>query len=182
MKFRNDTQRYGVLSIGLHWLVAVQIIALFGLGLWMVEMDYYHSWYRQAPWLHKGIGVVVLLLVMMRIGWQHISPRPRDLDSLTRSEKLAAHAMHLALNLLVVLLAVSGYLIVTAQGDPLVVFDLFSVPALTDDIANLEDTAGEVHEALAWGLILLAGLHALAALKHHFVNHDATLLRMLGRH
>ncbi len=182
MKIHNDTQRYGLFSIGLHWLVALLIIGLFGLGLWMEDMDYYHSWYRQAPWLHKGLGALAVLLVILRIAWQKLSPRPDDLDSMQRWEILVAHAAHLLLNLLVLLLAISGYLIVTAKGDPLVVFDLFSIPALTDSIANLEDLAGEVHEALAWGLMALAGAHALAALKHHFINHDATLLRMLGRH
>jgi len=75
----------------------------------------------------------------------------------------------------------SGYLISTADGRPISVFGWFEVPALLTSIPNQEDVAGLVHEYLAWGLVILAGLHGLAALKHHFIDRDPTLLRMFGR-
>jgi cytochrome b561 len=76
---------------------------------------------------------------------------------------------------------VAGYLISTADGRPIEVFGLFNVPATLHGLADQEDIAGEVHEIFAWVLILLAGVHALAALKHHFINRDSTLIKMLGR-
>jgi cytochrome b561 len=82
---------------------------------------------------------------------------------------------------LMLALMIAGYLISTADGRPIDVFNLFSVPATLHGLADQEDIAGEVHEILAWALVLLAGVHALAALKHHFINRDSTLLKMLGR-
>jgi cytochrome b561 len=82
---------------------------------------------------------------------------------------------------LMLALMIAGYLISTADGRPIDVFNLFSVPATLHGLADQEDIAGEIHEILAWALVLLAGVHALAALKHHFINRDSTLLKMLGR-
>jgi len=90
--------------------------------------------------------------------------------------------MHHALYLLVFLIGIRGYLISTADGRALSVFGWFEIPALVTSVDNLEDRAGDVHYLLAVALMILAGVHALAALKHHFIDRDATLTRMLGRH
>jgi cytochrome b561 len=87
---------------------------------------------------------------------------------------------HGLLYLLLFALMVSGYLISTADGRGLEVFDWFAIPATLSGLKGQEDLAGEVHLYLAWSLILLAALHALAALKHHFIDRDITLKRMLG--
>ena len=77
-------------------------------------------------------------------------------------------------------LMISGYLISTADGKSIDVFGLFAVPAIISDIPNMEDVAGKVHWYLALLLISLTGLHTLAALKHHFIDEDQTLRKMLG--
>ena len=74
---------------------------------------------------------------------------------------------------------IAGYLISTAEGRPIEVFGWFAVPATFYGPENQEDVAGEIHEILAWLLILLSSGHTLAALKHHFIDRDATLRRML---
>ncbi len=180
MQIKNSSRDYGLVSISIHWLVAALTISLFALGLWMADLDYYDSWYQRAPWLHKGVGVSVFALLLLRLCWLRFNPKPAALSA-RPWESLLAHAAHMLMNLLIVLISVSGYLIVTARGDPLSVFGLVQIPALIDGIDNLEDSAGEVHELLAFGLIGLAGLHALAALKHHLIDKDRTLLRMLGK-
>ena len=76
---------------------------------------------------------------------------------------------------------ISGYLISTADGRAISVFGWFEVPATITSIPKQEDVAGLVHQYLAWGLVIFSGVHALAALKHHFIDRDATLNRMLGR-
>jgi cytochrome b561 len=81
---------------------------------------------------------------------------------------------------LIYMLMLSGYLISTADGRSIMVFDLFAVPASISGLPNQADIAGKVHEWLAFALIALAGLHTLAALKHHLVDRDRTLRRMLG--
>ena len=53
--WRNSDQAYGIIAIALHWLVAVAVLGLFGLGLWMVDLTYYDTWYRTAPSIHKGL-------------------------------------------------------------------------------------------------------------------------------
>ena len=74
---------------------------------------------------------------------------------------------------------ISGYLISTADGSGIDVFGLFEVPSVTGRQNGLEDSAGLVHYWSTWALVVLAGLHGLAALKHHFIDRDATLKRML---
>ncbi|MDT8386028.1 MAG: cytochrome b [Thiogranum sp.] len=174
----NTDDSYGRISISLHWLIAVAVIGLFALGLWMVELDYYDPWYQRAPELHKSAGVLLFGLVLLRLVWHYSNPRPRPVGS--RWESRAATLAHASLNLLLLATLVSGYLISTADGRPIDVFGLFQVPATLAGLQNQADLAGKIHELLSFILIGLAGLHALAALKHHFINHDATLRRMLA--
>ena len=181
VKLRNHKDGYGLVAVLLHWLVAVAVCGLFGLGLWMTGLTYYDSWYRQAPWLHKGIGVTLFLVVAARLVWRLLDPQPAPLPSHAAWERRAAGIAHRLLYLLLFAVMLSGYLISTADGRPLEVFGLFSIPAAVTGIENLEDTAGRLHLLLAWSLVGLALLHALAALKHGLFDRDRTLLRMLGR-
>lgn len=181
MQLRNSSSRYGFVSIVLHWGIALAVFGLFGLGLWMVGLDYYSSWRHTAPELHKGIGLSVLALMLVRVVWRFLSPpppAPANHGALTRAAAKVGHAV-LYLGLFAVLIA--GYLISTADGAGIPVFGLFEVPALISGLPDQADIAGVIHLYLAWGLVILAGLHGLAALKHHFIDRDATLTRMLGR-
>ncbi|MAE21101.1 MAG: cytochrome B [Pseudomonas sp.] len=176
MALRNTNERYGWISILLHWCVAIAVFSMFGLGLYMVELTYYDAWYKGSLDLHKSAGIVLALVVIARFIWRLSNPSPRGLSP-SALENLAGHLAHLALYGLMAALFVSGYLISTADGQGIDVFGWFSVPAtLTGD--GQEDIAGEIHEWLAWGLISLVGLHAAAAMKHHFINRDDTLKRM----
>lgn len=175
--WRNAQNNYGWISIGLHWLVALCVVGLFGLGLWMVELTYYDPWYQRAPDLHRSAGVLLFFVMLARLAWHLGNPLPRL--SGARWERHAARLVHALLYLLLYALMVSGYLISTADGRAIEVFGLFSIPATLTG-KNQEDIAGLVHEVLAYGVIGLAGLHALAALKHHFIDRDNTLKRMLN--
>ncbi len=179
MKLRNDDTRYGWIAIGLHWLVALTVFALFGLGLYMVELGYYDPWYRAAPDLHRSVGLTLLAVAVARLGWRFFSAPPAPPASHQRWERLAARLAHWALLVLLFTAMISGYLISTADGAGIQVFGLFEVPSLTGRQSGLEDSAGLVHYWSTWALVVLAGLHALAALKHHFIDRDATLKRML---
>jgi cytochrome b561 len=181
MHWRNSSTRYGLLSILLHWVMAVCVFGMFGLGFWMVDLDYYSSWYKTAPDLHKSIGLCLLALLLLRLLWRRVSPAPSPLASHGLWTRRASKAGHWLLYALMLLLMLSGYLISTADGRGISVFGLFEVPASLTSIPDQEDVAGLIHEWLAWALVVFAGLHGLAALKHHFIDHDATLKRMLGR-
>lgn len=180
MSARNSEVTYGWVAILLHWTVAVAIVGLFVLGFWMVDLSYYDPWYRQGPDIHRSVGIVLFLVMLFRIGWRVVSPAPRPLANHRRWEILAAHAAHLLLYLLIFVAMVSGYLISTADGSSIDVFGVFEVPSVTGQIKGMEDTAGLVHYWSTWALVVLAGIHALGALKHHLIDRDKTLRRMIG--
>jgi cytochrome b561 len=181
MQWRNSSARYGAVSILLHWLVALAVFGLFGLGYWMVALDYYSGWYKTAPDIHKSIGILLFFVMLVRMLWRGFSPSPSSLPEHGRLTRLGSKFGHAFLYLGLFVLMLSGYLISTAEGRGISVFGLFEVPATLTSIPDQEDIAGLVHEYLAWALVVFAGIHALAALKHHFIDRDRTLLRMFGR-
>lgn len=180
MRARNNQTQYGWVAIVLHWLMAPAIIGLFVLGWWMRQLSYYDPWYQQAPTIHKSIGVLLLLLLLLRLLWRLVNTTPQIEPGIRRWQVVAAKGAHNLIYLLLFAIMLSGYLISTADGRAIEVFNWFSVPATFQGIPNQEDIAGTVHEILAWSLIILVAIHALAALKHHFINRDNTLLLMLG--
>ncbi len=177
----NSKQHYGWLAISLHWLTAICVIGLFALGFWMVDLGYYDQWYKPAPALHKSIGICLFIVMLARIAWRLKQVQPEPLSTHTALEVKAGHMMHLTLYIMLIAIMLSGYLISTADGRAIEVFELFSVPALGSLIENQEDLAGGFHKYAAYTLIALVVMHAAAALKHHIIDKDNTLKRMLGR-
>ncbi|WP_312241547.1 cytochrome b [Pantoea sp.] len=180
MAWRNSSQEYGHFSILLHWLMALAIYGMFALGLWMVGLGYYDSWYHSAPEIHKSIGIILFALLIFRLLWRIISPPPASLATYTPLVRYSAIAMHWLLYSLLLAILISGYLISTADGQPISVFGLFNVPAFIRGAGEQADLAGDIHLWLAWIVVVLSVLHGLAALKHHFIDRDITLKRMLG--
>lgn len=180
MQVRNSSSNFGVVAVAIHWLVAVAVFGLFGLGYWMVDLSYYDDWYRTGPDIHRSIGILLLLVMLFRLVWRLFNPLPRALPSHSRLEVLAAHGAHALLYVLIFVAMASGYLISTADGSAISVFNWFDVPSVTGQIKGMEDTAGLVHYWSTWALVVLAGLHGLAAIKHHLIDRDDTLRRMLG--
>ena len=172
-----DTQtRYWLVTISLHWLIAAVIIGLFALGLWMVDLNYYHPWYQRGPAWHKGLGILMLGVLLVHLAWRAINSDPVAIGA--PWEQTLARWVHNLLNGLLLAVLISGYLISTADGRSIEVFGWFSVPASLYGLENQEDLAGFIHAMLAYLLIGLAGMHALAALKHHFIDGDEILKRM----
>lgn len=181
MQWRNTSARYGLVSVLLHWLVALAVFGLFALGFWMVGLSYYDPWRQSAPDLHKSIGILLFATMLLRVLWRLVNPAPAALENHGALTRLASKLGHAALYLGLFGVMISGYLISTADGRGIEVFGLFSVPATLTGIEHQEDIAGDIHEYLAWGLVIFAVVHGLAALKHHFIDRDSTLLRMFGR-
>lgn len=177
---KDSKTRYGWVTITLHWTVVLMVITLFVLGLWMVELDYYHPWYNRAPDIHRSIGVCVVLLMVLRLIWRMATPTPDPLPTLATWEARASVTVHLVFYVLVPLVGCAGYLMSTADGRGVEVFGLVEIPATITGLENQEDIAGNLHYYLAVTLIVLAGLHGVAALKHHFVDKDRTLKRMVA--
>ncbi|MGR5063030.1 cytochrome b [Photobacterium sp. DNB22_13_2] len=173
-----ERKAYDGLSILIHWLTAITVIGLFAAGLWMVDLNYYSQWYKPVPHWHKSVGICLAALTLFRLVWKHIKMQPSIEGEAW--EIAAAKMAHALIYILLIGIFTSGYLISTADGRAIEVFDWFAVPALGELFPNQADIAGEVHYYLAFTLIGLTSLHALAALKHHFINKDNTLKKMLG--
>jgi cytochrome b561 len=179
MQIRNSSSGYGALMVLMHWIVAVAVIGLFALGYWMVDLTYYHEWYNRGPDIHRSVGMLLLFLMVFRVAWRGVNKKPAPLPDHSRWEVFSAQAVHLLLYILLFVAMISGYLITSADGSAIDVFGWFSVPSVTGQVKGLEDTAGVVHYWSTWALVALSAAHAAAAVKHHVVDRDNTLRRML---
>jgi len=179
MALTDRGDRFGGLSIINHWLLAFLVIGMLAFGLYIEDLP-------KSPeagvliGVHKSIGVLVLILAAWRVVWRSFNGFPDDIAEMKSWERLSARVMHYALMVLVLAMPLSGYVASSAAGHPVGLFGLFSLPALPENKA-LSSAAGEAHEVIATLLMILIGLHILAAVKHHVINRDATLKRMLGR-
>ncbi len=180
MPLKNTATTYGWVAVAFHWLSAITVFSLFGLGLWMVSLDYYHPWYKEGPDLHRSIGVVLVVATLLRFVWRCLNIKPVA-EPGPRWQVKVAGIVHGLLYGWFFLMLISGYLITTAKGQGLEVFNWFEIPAYITDIENLEDRAGVVHFYLACIFMGLVAVHAGAALYHHFIKRDATLRKMLGK-
>lgn len=179
MAWASTEERYGLVSIALHWAMAVMIIFLFFWGRHMTGLEYTHPWYHLLPSLHKSLGLIVLALLVIRTAWMLFDRKPTPVP-MPDWERITASVVQKFFYLLMFGITFSGYLIPTADGRPVEFFNLFELPAIALDIDRQEDIAGDIHRLLAHVIMAVVVLHGLAALKHHFLDRDETLLRMLG--
>ena len=180
LPLKNTPQKYGLIAILFHWLAAIAVLALFATGIYMVELTYYDSLYNKLPAWHKSVGILLGLLMILRFIWMVFTTGPDRISGMGLWQWRLARIVHWVMLLLIVAIIGTGYLIPTAEGEGINVFDWFTVGALIQGYENQADIAGEIHEYLAYLVIGLVVLHTLAALKHHFLNKDRTLKRMLG--
>jgi len=177
--FKDSSSGYGIVTITLHWVSALLIFFLFGLGVYMRGLDYYSTWYHRGPELHIALGILVLALMLLRLFWRLRGPQPDAITSISKANVAAASLVKVLLYLGVFIICVSGYLITTAEGEAANFFGIFSIPATLKLTADQVDLAGKIHKYVAWSLVFVAVAHAGAALFHHFFKHDKTLVRML---
>ena len=181
MLIKNTKARFGLVSKALHWTAAALMLGLIWLGWYMVDLTYYDKWYNASLHYHKSLGLLVLVLALVKIGWQWRTRAPAPLPSLKTWERVGAKLMHYVLWGMLLLLPITGYLISTSAGKPIQLFNWFELPPLVEVDEALRELAIAVHYYLAYAALLLIAAHAGAALKHHFINRDDTLKRMLWR-
>lgn len=177
-QLKNSLNTYGWMHIALHWGMALLVLGMYPLGLYIVSLGYYDPGYRVYPDWHRSTGIVLAILLLCRLGWRLFNPTPVSLAQ-QQWERWAAHLAHFTLYLLLMLVLASGYFLSTADGRSIQVFNWFEVPA-SPWFRRQEELAGSIHFYAATSMMVLITLHLLAALKHHFINHDMTLKRMLG--
>lgn len=177
MQLTNSASRYGIVAIFLHWLMAILIIGLLILGLYMVSLPISHEKLKLYGW-HKEYGLLILALVLFRLPWRLFNMTPQL--SLPLLEKLAARTVHWAFYIFMFAMPITGWLITSAAGLPVSFFGLFVLPDLISPNEEQRILFQEIHQWLGYGLIVTIVLHASAALKHHFINKDDILRRMIS--
>ncbi len=178
--------RYTSVAITLHWLIALSIIGLLAMGLVMTEKDLLPQelQFRMFQW-HKSLGLSVLVLSVLRLVWRLLHKPPALPAHMPLWEKFAAKGTHFVFYLLMLAIPLSGWALVSTSswGLPTVWFGLFEWPHLPlGDLPNKEQinhTASDAHELLAYLLIGLLGLHIGAALKHYLIDRDEVVSHMI---
>jgi len=171
-------KKYTPTAIALHWLMALAIIGMFTLGFYMADLPLSPNKLKLFSW-HKWAGISIFLLAIVRLGWR-VAYRPPALpEHMGRAEQFVARAGHRLLYVLMFAIPLSGWLMSSAKGVQTVFFGVLPIPDLLEKNKELGDLLQTIH----WGLNLLLAVtvigHVAAALKHHFVDKDDVLIRML---
>lgn len=171
-------KKYTNVAVALHWLMALALIGMFSLGFYMAGLPLSPNKLKLFSW-HKWAGVTLFILVSVRLAWRIAHRAPPLPEQMSRGEQLLARAGHRLLYLLMFAIPLSGWLMSSAKGVQTVYFGMLPIPDLLEKNREL----GELLQTLHWGLnLLFAALvigHAAAALKHHFIDKDEVLTRML---
>ena|SRR2546425_3135880 len=180
-RIENTGHRYGAVAVLFHWLMAILIIALAGLGLYMVALPDVGFDTKKITLIlyHKEFGLLVLVLVVVRLAWRLTNIIPQLVAHLPDWQKIAARFVHLSFYALMFALPITGWLMSSAAGIPVSLFGLFTLPDFLPHDEYLFQRLIEIHKWLGYGLIVLILVHVGAALRHHFVFRDDTLRRML---
>jgi cytochrome b561 len=172
------SHRYTGTAIALHWIVAALIVGAFVIGLIAVELAVSPQKLKLYSW-HKWTGISIALLALVRIGWRLWHPAPALPPEMARWEQRVATGTHVLLYMLLLAIPVTGWLMSSASGFPVVYFGVLPLPDLVAKDKSLADALKLVHYALNKTLLVLVVLHVAAALKHHVLDRDDVLTRML---
>lgn len=174
----NAAQRYSAPAVALHWIVAALILFNLGFGLYAVDLPLSARKLRLFSY-HKWIGVTVLLLAAARLWWRlgHAPPAPPA--SMTPREARLAGATHTLLYVLFFAGPLTGWLFSSAAGFQTVYLSVLPIPDLLPKDKALADFFRLAHRSINYTMAAVIALHVLAALKHHFLDRDDVLLRML---
>ncbi|WP_419903701.1 cytochrome b [Kiloniella sp.] len=178
MQLKNSPDKYGAVTKFLHWFTAILIIGHIPFGWWMgtLPVSLEKVWHYN---LHKSLGIVILVLVLLRILWRYISPPPPPPNTVKNIEKIAAHTVQYGLYAALVAQPVVGIIHSWASGYPIVFFNSYTIPNLISSNKTIADWLSTTHFLLGWGIAALIVVHISAALKHHYLDKDLILVRML---
>ena len=181
----DQREKLSTTTVVLHWIVGLSVLGLLTVGIYM---DQTHT-YALYP-LHKSFGVLIFFLIVARVVWRIKNGWPEPVGEYPKAEQLLAKIVHYVLLVGIVLMPISGFLMSAVGGSGVEFFGLEWV-ARNPDPANPSETvshnstvsgvAHEMHGIIAYTLIVAIGLHIAGALKHHIVDKDGTLRRMLGQ-
>ena len=180
MTWKNTYDNWGTFAKTLHWLIALLVIGMICVGFFMG--DFPKAIRGNVYQIHKSIGITILFLMLIRIWWRLTNPTPKLPTNMPRWQQISAHASHGLIYLALVAMPLVGWAMSTAAGKPVNYFFLVKINMpfvpLSKPVASF---FGDAHEVIAWIIVALGVLHILGALKHHFVNKDQVLRRMLKK-
>lgn len=168
--------RYDPAMMILHWLMALVIIGLWGMGQVMEDLPK-GDLRAQVFGVHKGVGMIMLALVAVRLAWRATHPQPELPGGMGPVERLAAVWGHRVLYFLMVAMPVSGFVMSQSAGFPVKVFGM-ALPTLVEKSKPLREAAEAAHGAMGWVLGILLVAHVAAALRHQYLLRDGVLDRM----
>jgi cytochrome b561 len=177
MTLRNTTRAWGAVSKSLHWLIVLLIINQWAIAQYAEGL----SLAAKGPVLnlHKSFGMTILALAIIRLVWRLSNPVP-SLEGLTRSwERVLATISHVLLYGLLFAMPISGWLMSSARNFPVSWFGRFQFPDLVAPSQALYRQMNDLHETLFAALVVVAMLHVAGALKHHVIDRNEVLRRML---
>ena len=178
MSFRNTTRSWGSVSKALHWVIVLLIVNQWVIAEYADSLPVGLAKLKALAW-HKSFGLTILALAVIRLVWRWANPVP-DLSTATRAwERVLAHVSHVLLYALIFALPLTGWMMSSAKNFPVSWFNLFQVPDLVAPSEALFGQMRHLHHLLFDGLVAVAALHVAGALKHHFVDHNDVLKRML---
>ena len=184
---RREGGRYSAVSILLHWTIAALILTQIPLGWRMSDLPYGQAKFELFQ-LHKSIGITILALSLARLAWRLTHPAPPLPDHMARWEKVFARATHVGFYVVMIATPLGGWVLVSASSlnIPTLIWDVIPLPHLpgfadmpTGQREAISERVRAGHSALAWFALALLVLHVAGALKHHFLNRDTVLWRML---
>ena len=179
MAIFNSLKEWGTPAKTFHWLIAVLVIGLFTLGLIQVRWPVSPLKFELYAW-HKSFGILVLLLVSLRLVWRLINRQvPQLPPTMNVFERFLANATHYAFYVILLSMPLSGWIFTSAANFPLKLFDIVALPAIVPPDKDLSELARDIHHWLGWTLAGVFTLHVAGALKHHFIDRDDVLKRML---
>ena len=171
-------EQYSSVAKSFHWTSAILIIFLLALGLYMVDLQF-SDLKMELYSLHKSLGFIVLALIVIRVFWAATNEYPNHHPNHQKWERALAKVAHIALYALSFLMPFSGILMSQSYGYPVSLFGIFEIPTLVEKNVVHGENLALIHQYSAYALIAIIGLHVAGALKHHFVDKDSTLRRML---
>jgi cytochrome b561 len=178
MTFRNTTRSWGLLSKALHWIVVVLIITQWFIADRAGDLPNGLAKLQALAW-HKSFGMTILMLAVVRLVWRLVNPVP-DLTAETKPwERVLAKISHVLLYALIFAMPLTGWLMSSAKNFPVSWFKLFQFPDLVAPSEELFQRMNGLHHLLFKVLVAVALLHVAGALKHHFIDRNDVLKRML---
>lgn len=179
-----STQNYTRTAQVLHWVMALIFIAAWFIGFYSGNFLSYEvdgSFKGDVISVHKNIATVIIFLLVVRLLWRYTHPVPALPDTMSPAMKTMAHLGHLALYLMLIAVPITGCFYSWSAGYPAPVLYLFEIPRLMEKNPEFLEIIKPIHVYLSWfaGLLILG--HALAAVKHHFIDKDNVLLSMIKR-